>query len=325
MSPDPRPPHRDPPETRFRAPRADRADKLVAAHFGVSRRRVTALFEARAVRADGRRVDKGTLVEAGAELCISASPARDADLSPRPQPGPGDPGDNIDVLYEDPLVVAMNKPAGMPSHPLRAGEIGTLANALVARFPDCAGVGADPREAGLVHRLDTDTTGVVCAARRAEAWTALRRAFTAGAVDKLYWALVRGQPRGDGSDAPLRRRGPGRMDIAAAGTPGALPAETRWQVLERLGPFTLLACRCHSGRMHQVRIHLAAAGAPIVGDRSYGDPDSPPPLPVPVRGHFLHARAITFPHPDDGRRLTIEAPLPRDRDQALAALRRPDP
>lgn len=305
-----------PPGARFEAPAPGRIDKLVAAHVGgASRRRVAALFEAGAVRVNGRVVKKGQIVAAGATIEIAALPASDADLRPVPEPGLVLP-----VLYEDAALVVVDKPAGMPSHPLRPGETGTAANALVARHPGCADAGDDAREGGLVHRLDTDTSGVLVAARTRDAWTSVRGAFGRGAVHKRYLALVHGVPIGPGCDLSLVHRGK-RMAAGGFGDPDALDAETSWQIIEQIGAFCLLSCTAHTGRMHQVRVHLALAGAPIVGDAMYGAQAAPVPADLPLRGHFLHAQSISLPHPLTGATLTVEAPVPADRNETLARLR----
>jgi 23S rRNA pseudouridine1911/1915/1917 synthase len=301
---------------RFQAPAPGRLDKLVAAHVGgASRRRVAALFAAGAVHVNGRVARKGQVVAAGATIEITALPASDADLRPVPEPGLVLP-----VLYEDEALVVVDKPAGMPSHPLRPRETGTAANALVAHHPGCADAGDDVREAGLVHRLDTDTSGVLVAARTRDAWTLVRAAFAAGAVHKRYLALVHGIPIGPGCYIPLVHRGK-RMVGATHGDPTALAAETSWQIEEQLGAFSLLVCTAQTGRMHQVRVHLALAGAPIVGDALYGAGAPPLPADLPLRGHFLHAQSISLPHPLTGEILTVDAPLPADRRETLERLR----
>lgn len=339
---------------RFRAPHAGRADALVAARFaGAGRKQVAALFARGAVRVDGRVARKGDMIAAGADIEVTKAPARAQDLHPVPQPALA-----LAVIYQDDALVVMNKPAGMPSHPLHAGERGTLANALVARFPECAAVGRDPREAGLAHRLDAGTTGVIVAARRTDVWDRLRHAFGAGEVRKLYLALVALQAP-DGSadlgpdgrparladagtcDAPLMHRGK-RMVAAAPDAPGALPASTRWRVRERFDarpgggplalplamplalplamPLAMVECEARTGRMHQIRVHLAHAGAPIVGDVLYGGPSMEAALGTPLPGHFLHAQSLSLRHPVDGRRLDLEADLPASHREALAAL-----
>jgi 23S rRNA pseudouridine1911/1915/1917 synthase len=308
---------------RFQAPAAGRLDLLLAAHLhGASRRHVAALCAAGRVRVDGRVARKGQQVAAGATIEIAAGGASElsaaAYLAPVPVPEPG-PGLGLSVLHVDAALVVVNKPPGMPSHPLRPGERGTVANVLVAAWPECVRVGRDPREAGLVHRLDIDTSGVLAAARTQAAWDVVRAAFARGAVHKRYLALVHGVPVGTGCELALVHRGK-RMAAARPGDVSALSAVTRWQVRERLGPFTLLECTAQTGRMHQVRVHLALAGAPIVGDRTYG-PGADPIADLPLRGHFLHALSIALPHPLTGEALSVEAPLPSDRADTLARLR----
>jgi 23S rRNA pseudouridine1911/1915/1917 synthase len=313
---------------RFQAREPGRVDLLVAAHLaGASRRRVAALFAAGRVRVDGRVARKGLHVPAGAVIEIIAEPAPPPPPLPTATPLPTsdaalwpvpDPALSLPVLHVDSALVVVAKPPGMPSHPLRPGELGTAANALVAYWPECAGVGRDPREAGLVHRLDTDTSGVLVAARTQPVWDAVRAAFARGEVHKRYLALVHGEPTASGCDQPLVHRGK-RMAPARPTDPAALPAVTHWRVIERLGPFSLVECTAQTGRMHQVRVHLSLSGVPIVGDRTYGPATLPDALPL--HGHFLHALSITLPHPLTLEPLAIEAPLPPDRQETLHRLR----
>jgi len=278
---------------------------------GVSRRRVQAMIRAGQVRLDGRAAEKGSFVAAGANIAVRSPPVDDDALRAEPEPDA-----LLEVLHEDAALIALAKPAGVPSHPLRAGESGTLANALVARFPECRSVGDDPREAGLAHRLDIDTSGVLLAARDAESWRRLRASFGSGEVRKEYLALVVGRVDEDGRcDAPLEQRG--RRVAISEGLDG-IQASTAWTVAERLPAHTLLRCTSRSGRMHQVRVHLAHAGWPLLGDATYGHA---PAADAPLVGHFLHASAIDLAHPRHGAHLRIEAPLPADREATLAALR----
>jgi 23S rRNA pseudouridine1911/1915/1917 synthase len=282
-----------------------RVDRVLVARFpGIGRRRWASLFAAGAVEVDGARARKGDLVGPGSQVTLREAP--DPALAPVAQPEL-----LLEVLHVDAALVAVAKPAGLPSQPLRAGETGTVANALVARFPECAAAGRDPREAGLVHRLDRGTSGALIAARDAATWQTLRRAFAGGEVEKRYLALVAGAV-GDGScDAPLRQVGR-RAVLARADSTAALPAATGWRAIAAGPGVTLLAVTAATGRMHQVRAHLAHIGAPITGDTLYGG--------APLPGHdgfFLHAASITLPL---GREtLVADAPLPPRFASALAA------
>lgn len=294
-----------------------RADRFLAEKLsGRGRRALARAFEDGHVRVNGRRARKGQFLEAGDEVEVDEAPPDAAALQPIAQPELP-----LDVLHEDAERVCVAKPPGMPTHPLRAGERGTLANALVARYPECAGAGLDPREAGFAHRLDTGTSGVLLAARTPAAWRALRATFHEGRVDKEYLALVVGEVGRAGEiDLPIahdRAAGhAGRMRVCEdpdeAARRGALPARTSYEVERRFRDFTLLRCRAHTGRMHQVRVHLAHLGTPVVGDAVYGIAVAGAP---PVVGHFLHAARLALP---DG--LAVTAPLPPDRAAALASL-----
>ena len=294
---------------------AGRLDRMLAARFpGVGRRRWAAMFAAGDVAVDGARARKGDRVADGARVTVREAPAVGDALAPVAQPELA-----LDVLHVDAQLIALNKPAGSPSHPLRAGETGTVANALIARFPECAAAGRDPREAGLVHRLDRGTSGALLAARDRAAWQELRRAFAAGEVKKRYLALVAGVASDGACDAPLRPSGQ-RAVLARPGERGALPAATAWRALAVGDGVTLLEVEASTGRMHQVRAHLAASGVPLVGDPLYGGPSAVAaaggPIEVPLP--FLHASRLDLPRGD--QRLDIHAPLPPERAALLASL-----
>jgi 23S rRNA pseudouridine1911/1915/1917 synthase len=294
-----------------------RLDRVLAARYpGIGRRRWAALFAAGAVEVDGARARKGDMVGPGAVVVLREQPAAGDALAPVAQPELP-----LEILYVDERWVAADKPAGWPSHPLRAGETGTLANALLARFPECAGAGRDPREAGLVHRLDRGTSGVILAARDAATWQEMRRAFAEGAVHKRYLALVAGAAPAGACDAPLRPAGR-RAILARPGERGALPASTAWTALGSGPGVTLLEVSAATGRMHQVRAHLAARGAPLVGDPLYGGPSrlALPGREIEVALPFLHAVLVELPDPGSGERRAIRAPLPAERRQLLADL-----
>jgi 23S rRNA pseudouridine1911/1915/1917 synthase len=283
---------------------ADRIDKALARLFPESgRRQLAQLFEDGAIRVNGKRVKKGDRVAVGDTVELAREPVSGVALRPAP-----DPDVPLDVLVERSELVVVAKPAGIPSQPLRAGELGTVANAIAFRFPECVAIGDDPRDGGLVHRLDIGTSGVLVIARTIEAYRALRDAFGAGRVSKHYLAITDGHPVARECDAPLAQRGK-RVAIDLA---EGLPAYTEI-VVERTSPdHALVRCIAQTGRMHQVRAHLAHVGAPITGDTLYGG--------APLSGHdgfFLHAASIALPLGPDP--LVVEAPLPARFTGALAA------
>lgn len=295
-----------------------RLDAVVSGHLGVSRAAARRLVASGRVRVDGRAQPKGAVVAAGAVVTVTADEgggtgAAAGRISPDDAPGV------VAVVYEDDALVAIDKPAGMPSHPLRPGERGTAANLIIAHAPECAAASPDPREGGLGHRLDTATSGVLVAARTRQAWVGLRAALGGPACEKRYLAEVWGSPREDEGhvDTAIGRRGRRGRTVRLDSGRNPQPAHTTWRVLERRGVTTLVEARLHAGRPHQVRAHLAAAGFPIVGDDRYGR-EAPvqaavagasPPVASPVPLH-LHAASVTFVHPATGSLLTVSAPAP---------------
>jgi 23S rRNA pseudouridine1911/1915/1917 synthase len=283
-----------------------RLDVVVGDVLGLSRARVKSLFETGAVRLDGRRPSKGDRATAGARLQVEL-----AEEAPVLLP---EPGLALRLLYEDRWLLAVDKPAGMPSHPLKPGETQTVANALVARYPEVAAASADVREAGLVHRLDIDTSGVLLAARDRETWEAVRGLFRERAVDKRYWAVVSGPIADAGAiDLPLRHKGETRVEAAVDGGEEGREAVSEFHVLDRAGELALVEVRILTGVLHQVRAHLAAIGAPVVGDGLYGGQALPG-----LSRFFLHARFLGLVHPATAVPLRVESPLPEELSRALA-------
>lgn len=295
----------------------ERLDCLVAKRATTSRAAARRAIENHQVRIGDRPARKGSAVRAGDRITVDGPLGDRESLAPLPEPELP-----LAVLFADNDVVALDKPAGVPTHPLLRGERGTLAGALVARFPECRAVGEDPREAGFVQRLDIDTSGVLLAARNPTAWQQLRRSFREGATEKQYLALVHGELTGSGSiDLPLAHDPRDRRRIVAVGDPSAAirlrarPSVTRWSALATRDGLTFLRIVLSTGRMHQIRAHLAAVGHPLVGDPLYGGP----PALAAVPGHFLHADRVRAPHPTRGV-IDVCAPLPPDRMAALHRL-----
>jgi len=240
------------------------------------------------------------------------------DWTPRP-----DPSVTLRVVHEDADVVVLDKPPGVPTHPLQPDEIGTIANALVVRWPAMVGVGYSPREPGVVHRLDTDTSGLLLCGKNEAAWKKMRDALRSGDVRKEYLVLVGGDVteagRVLGAIAPHgkdRRRVEVVPEQRRRRRPDARMAETRYEVLQRYGEFTLLRVRASPALRHQVRVHLAHAGHAIAGDALYGGAE----LPGLTR-QFLHAEAIALMHPRTGKPLRVISHLPPDLDAALQGVK----
>ncbi len=283
-----------------------RLDLFVGEQLKLSRSKVKALFEADAIRLEGRRAKKGDAVTVGQKVSVK-------ELIELPRAATAEPLATLVVLHVDEALVFIDKQAGMPSHPLLPGETGTLANALVARYPECVAAGLDEREGGLCHRLDTETSGVLLAARTRFAWEKMREAFSGSGADKRYLALVTGPLADEGDiELPLSHHGE-RVRPAVAGGADTREAHSKFTVLGRGGEYALVEVQILTGVMHQVRAHLAAVGAPIVGDSLYGGRAEPG-----LHRFFLHARSLEVTHPTSQQRLKVESALP---EQLAAVLR----
>ncbi|MFZ4395306.1 MAG: RluA family pseudouridine synthase [Kiritimatiellia bacterium] len=294
----------------------ERLDAVVRAHFPQS----TAALVRRALDegtagVQGRDVAKGGKVRAG-EVVVITQLLETSDLRVRPNPAL-----RLEILFQDHDLVAVNKPAGMAVHPLRPDETDTLANALVARFPEIAELGDQPLLAGVAHRIDTDTSGVVLAARTAAAFASLRAQFAARQVRKTYFALVAGIVRQDGElthDLAHHPTSRGRMvDARSLRVPERpMRAVTAYRVLQRMGENTLLEVTIFTGVTHQIRCQLALIDHPLLGDTLYHGPVVPG-----FSRHFLHAAAVAFAHPRTGSPVRIEAPLTPDLRKLLGTCR----
>ncbi|MEO5678582.1 MAG: RluA family pseudouridine synthase [Acidimicrobiales bacterium] len=224
-----------------------------------------------------------------------------------------EPGITVPVVYEDEHVLVVDKPAGLVVHPGAGSATGTMVHGLLARYPDLVGVGGDDARPGVVHRLDAGTSGLLAVARTTEAYHHLVAQLAARTVERRYRALVHGLVAAPAGlvDGPIGRdpRDPTRHAVAANGK----EARTRYEVLDRGADTTLLACRLETGRTHQIRVHLAAIGHPLVGDVLYGGH-----LGLGLTRPYLHAFRLAFHHPHTGDRVAFESPVPPDLVEADA-------
>jgi len=229
----------------------------------------------------------------------------------------------LDLRYQDSDLLVINKPAGLVAHPAAGNRDGTLVNALLHHYPELAIL---PR-AGLVHRLDKDTTGLLVVARSLRAHTALVEQLQARRIERDYLAVVNGMPVAGGRvEAPVGRHPVDRQRMAV--TPGGKPAITHYRVLRRFRAHTLLRVKLETGRTHQIRVHMAHIRLPLLGDPVYGGRPRLPPGASPrciaaiqnFRRQALHAERLALTHPVTGERLEWRAEIPEDLAELLAAL-----
>lgn len=294
---------------------SERLDRAVAMLTGVTR------AEAGALVRDGRVQVAGEVVTRGAHR-LSAGDDVAIELPAAPDPGVGpDASVPLVIVHEDPDLVVLDKPAGVVVHPGAGHPSGTLVQGLLARYPELAVVG-DPARPGIVHRLDRGTSGLLAVARTPVAYDSLVRQLTARTVEREYDALVRGRVEEDEGivDAPIARSSRSRTRMAVRRDGRA--ARTRFRVVDRWRSpgLSRLVASLETGRTHQIRVHLAAIGHPVVGDERYGGGQLRPALDRP----FLHAARLALVHPVSGRRLEWHAPLPEDLEAALDELGPPE-
>ncbi len=283
-----------------------RLDVFVAGlREGFTRTRAQTLIRNGKILVNGSTSRPSTRLHKGDRIQLSATDAPPADTTPEPLP--------LSIVHEDDHVVVVDKPAGLTVHPAPGHPGGTLANALLARYPELRGVG-DRLRPGIVHRLDADTSGLIMVARTTAAYQSLQKQLKDRTITKVYLALVKGQPRPSKGriEAPIARDPRSRQRMAIVD--GGRMSTTEYQTLQTLGEFTLLEVKPHTGRTHQVRVHLSAIGHPVAGDTKYGGR-------VPfLKRQFLHAHRLGFLLPPTGRYVEFTSPLPPDLETALATL-----
>ena len=293
------------------AEEGERLDTALASLAGISRSQSRRWIDADRVRVNGLARRPSHPVESGD--AIDADPPTPVEIEARPEPIP------LSILHEDEDVVVVDKPAGLVVHPAPGHASGTLVNALLHHCDDLAGIGGALRP-GIVHRLDKGTSGVLVAAKNDQAHRALAEQFRAHSVDRVYRALVRGNPGADEgrADRPIGRHPRDRKRMSIRVDDGR-EAHTAWRVTRRfpVSQRVLLEVLPETGRTHQIRVHLAAAGLPIVGDPVYGR-QAGAGLGRPA----LHAAILGFVHPRSQQRLRFEAPFPDDLEELLATLAR---
>jgi 23S rRNA pseudouridine1911/1915/1917 synthase len=287
-----------------RALDGERLDRVVSTLLDLSRQQAADLVADGRVSVEGlpvthrsRRVREGEVVEVEREQAAPRGPLPEEDV-------------RFEVVHCDEHVIVVDKPPGLVVHPGAGHPGGTLVNGLLARFPELADVG-DPARPGIVHRLDAGTSGLLVVARTPRAYTSLVAQMAARSVERLYLALCWGRfdETAGVVDAPVGRSATRRTSMGVVAT--GRSARTAFEVVSqfrRPAEVTLLRCRLETGRTHQVRVHLAAIGHPVVGDARYGGRRSPIPCPRP----FLHAHRLAFDHPASTRRMSFEAELPAD-------------
>ena len=266
----------------------ERLDRWLAAHVAdVSRARLQALIDVGRVRVDGVARKRAHRLQSGARVDIEIPPRAPDQLRPEPIA--------LSIIHEDDDVLVVDKPAGMVVHPGAGHASATLAAAALAHAPAIATVGG-ARRPGIVHRLDKDTSGLLVVAKTQRAYDTLTRQLAARTVKRRYVAIVHGRMRAASGvvDAPIGRDPRHRQRMAVLPTGKGKRAVTRWRVVERFPHFTELAVSLETGRTHQIRVHLASLGHPVVGDAVYGGKSR---SPVPFEGLALHAADLSFVHP----------------------------
>jgi 23S rRNA pseudouridine1911/1915/1917 synthase len=293
-----------------------RADKVLAASTqAVSRVRLKKAFDAGGVTVNGVAVSARHKLQSGDRVAaLIASEVHSSDA-------PSAQAIALDVLYEDEHLIAVNKPSGMVTHPGNGTADDTLVHALLAHCGAALSSIGAPVRPGIVHRLDKETSGVIVVAKSDSAHLALARAFAGRELDKRYCALVRGAPTAPlGScKGPIFRHPVQRTKMAVL-EKGRV-AHTDWRVLQRFGSSgvaSMIECVLHTGRTHQIRVHLSHAGFPLLGDTLYGFKAGGFPIAIPRV--MLHAERLRLKHPLTQEPLELSAPLPMDFEQVIVQL-----
>jgi 23S rRNA pseudouridine1911/1915/1917 synthase len=295
--------------------KTERLDRYLSSVIrDLSRSRVQQLIEQGHVQVNGQVcTSKKINLKLGDRICLEIPPVLPLELVAQDIP--------LDILYEDEQLLILNKPAGLVVHPAPGHADGTLVNALLAHCPNLPGIGGVQRP-GIVHRLDKDTTGAIAIAKTDIAYQHLQAQLQAKTARREYLGVVYGAPKTESGtvDLPIGRHPQDRKKMAIVPIEeGGRSAITHWLVKERLGNYTLIHFQLETGRTHQIRVHSAKIGHPILGDPVYGSGRS---VGVNLPGQALHAWRLKLQHPISGNWVEITAPLPQTLTKLLEVLRR---
>ena len=275
-----------------------RLDAFLSADGALTRSQAARLIAEGRVRVNGKPAAKSARLSGGETVTVDVPQLRETALPPQNIP--------LDVVYEDDDVIVVNKPTGLVVHPAPGHPDGTLVNALLHHCGDSlSGIGGEKRP-GIVHRIDRDTSGLIIAAKNDAAHLALSAQLKDHSLSRTYECLVTGNMKQDSGtvDAPIGRSSADRKKMAVV--PTGRRAVTHWEVVARYPGVTHLRCRLETGRTHQIRVHMAYIGHPILGDTVYGAKK-----PVPgLTGQCLHATGLRFVHPRTGDPVELHCPLP---------------
>ena len=277
----------------------------------ITRSYLQKLLKDGSVQMNGKSVKTSTKTASGAVIELTITEPEEPEILPEDIP--------LDILYEDSDVILINKPKDMVVHPAAGHYTGTLVNALMYHCKgDLSGINGVLRP-GIVHRIDKDTTGVLIICKNDKAHNALAEQLKEHSITRKYRAIVCGNLKEDEGtvDAPLGRHPQDRKKMAIVRT-GGKRAVTHYRVLERFGNYTYIECQLETGRTHQIRVHMASLGHPLLGDEVYGRVKSP----FNREGQTLHAMVLGFIHPTTGEYMEFEAPLPEYFEKLLGKLRR---
>ena len=278
----------------------ERLDKFLAARLeGLSRSRIQALIKEGAVTVNGRAAKASQEVEGGDLSAGTIPPDKPAEAQPQDLP--------VEVLYEDEHLAVLNKASGMVVHPAHGNEDGTLVNALLHRYGAMSSIGGVARP-GIVHRLDKETSGCLVVARNDAAHHSLTEQFAERTTEKIYLAVVQGipSPRGGTVSTHIARDPNNRLRMAVVNPPAGKNAVTDYEVVHITGADALVKCTLHTGRTHQIRVHMKHLGHPLLGDETYARVSRQ----TPSGRLMLHAWKLGFTHPASGKRLAFQAPVP---------------